>query len=569
MELRSFGDLFWKVAPNKFFWSVLIGIVSGLLYAGILPLLMYAASIETLNELNFLSNKDGFFATNNPKLVLFFFSFIVVVIVIKVLSRAMTLVITESAATQCRISLYERVQRLSIVELERIGQARIINLLTLDVQNITMAAVSLPQIWISLFTILGTFLYLFSIDQYAFYMVSVFLALGGVCFYIPMLFVSKMFEKSRIQHDTVQEGLRGLVFGAKELKLNAAKKSAFFSQELEKPEFQIRRQEVMANTLIIFVQEFMTLYSFVAIGFITFFLPNLVNLTQTNIFAVIITLMYVTGPLSVLLGMVNNINKGKVSLNRLQEFYSLLNEEKVTSDTVQFTPLDEIGIKGLNYQYSNSNTEFALQDINLTFKKGEITMIVGGNGSGKSTLSKCITLHYLAGEGMVTFDNLCVKEYGVQNAREHISAIYSDYHLFQNLYGIDEDNVTSEDIERYLTYLELEHCVEVEGGKLSNIKLSDGQRRRVALLTLLLENRRVCLFDEWAADQDPRFKDIFYRRILPDLKAKNKIVIVISHDDRYFDCADKVVEMEMGKVKGVFVPKECADTSYKPGACLV
>ncbi|MCB1035646.1 MAG: cyclic peptide export ABC transporter, partial [Acidobacteria bacterium] len=74
------------------------------------------------------------------------------------------------------------------------------------------------------------------------------------------------------------------------------------------------------------------------------------------------------------------------------------------------------------------------------------------------------------------------------------------------------------------------------------------QRKRLALVTALLEDRPVYLFDEWAADQDPEFKEVFYHQLLPELKARGKTAIVISHDDRYYDVADRVVKLDTGRV---------------------
>jgi len=101
---------------------------------------------------------------------------------------------------------------------------------------------------------------------------------------------------------------------------------------------------------------------------------------------------------------------------------------------------------------------------------------------------------------------------------------------------------------QHLRRLQLEHKVEIKDGALSTVNLSQGQRKRLALLAAYLEDRPICIFDEWAADQDPSFKKIFYFEILPELKAAGKTVFVISHDDRYYDVADRLVKLENGKV---------------------
>jgi putative ATP-binding cassette transporter len=68
-------------------------------------------------------------------------------------------------------------------------------------------------------------------------------------------------------------------------------------------------------------------------------------------------------------------------------------------------------------------------------------------------------------------------------------------------------------------------------------------------LTAYLEDRPIYVFDEWAADQDPQFKEIFYFELLARLKAAGKTAIVISHDDRYYHVADRVVKLNYGLIE--------------------
>ena len=113
--------------------------------------------------------------------------------------------------------------------------------------------------------------------------------------------------------------------------------------------------------------------------------------------------------------------------------------------------------------------------------------------------------------------------------------------------GIDTDDKTQR-IQRFLHLLQLEKKVKIEDGKFSTTNLSQGQRKRLALLVALLEHRPFYLFDEWAADQDPEFKKVFYNEIIPMLKKENKIVFVISHDDAYFHLADHTLKLDYGKL---------------------
>ena len=90
--------------------------------------------------------------------------------------------------------------------------------------------------------------------------------------------------------------------------------------------------------------------------------------------------------------------------------------------------------------------------------------------------------------------------------------------------------------------------VKIEKHGFSTKNLSEGQKKRLSLITAILENKDIYLFDEWAANQDPEFKKIFYTEIIPYLKVSGKTQIVISHDDQYFYLADRVIKLRDGQI---------------------
>ncbi|GAB4587275.1 ATP-binding cassette domain-containing protein [Nocardia sp. IFM 10818] len=190
---------------------------------------------------------------------------------------------------------------------------------------------------------------------------------------------------------------------------------------------------------------------------------------------------------------------------------------------------------------------FHLGPLDLTFEPGQVTFIVGGNGSGKSTLAKLITGLYVPETGHLTLNGEQIDHENIEWFRQNSSAIFTDFHLFEDYLGFDRPGIDDE-VRHYLEELQIAHKVTVKDGRLSTINLSQGQRKRLALLTALLEDRAIYLFDEWAADQEPKFRDVFYREILTKLKQRGKTVIVITHDDRYFDLADQIVKLDFGRV---------------------
>jgi putative ATP-binding cassette transporter len=200
------------------------------------------------------------------------------------------------------------------------------------------------------------------------------------------------------------------------------------------------------------------------------------------------------------------------------------------------------------YHRELEESSFTLGPINLTFYPGELVFIVGGNGSGKSTLAKLITGLYRPETGEIRLDGKPIKDENQVWYRQHFSAVFSDFYLFERLIGLSNTDLNSL-ARHYLVQLQLDQKVQVKDGMLSTTALSQGQRKRLALLTAYLEDRPIYLFDEWASDQDPVFKEIFYTQLLPELKSRGKTVLVISHDDHYFHLAERIVKLDYGQVE--------------------
>jgi len=196
----------------------------------------------------------------------------------------------------------------------------------------------------------------------------------------------------------------------------------------------------------------------------------------------------------------------------------------------------------------NGGNAFTLGPIDLTLHPGELVFIIGGNGSGKSTLAKVITGLYPPQSGEILVDGVPLSPASEESFRQLYSAVFSDFFLFNRLVGLDHSTKWAERTNEYLKALELAKVVKLDGARFSTTSLSQGQRRRMALLVAYMEDRPIYVLDEWAADQDPEFRQIFYMKLLPELKEKGKTVVVITHDDRYFHLGDRVIKLDYGKV---------------------
>jgi putative ATP-binding cassette transporter len=199
------------------------------------------------------------------------------------------------------------------------------------------------------------------------------------------------------------------------------------------------------------------------------------------------------------------------------------------------------------YEREGEEKSFTLGPMDLALRPGELVFMVGGNGSGKTTFAKLLTGLYTPESGEILLNGKPVDDLMREHYRQHFAVTFSEFYLFERLLGLDHIGL-DERARVYLSELQLAHKVTVQNGQLSTTELSRGQRKRLALLTAYLEDRPIYVFDEWAADQDPQFKEIFYHHLLPELKARGKTALVISHDDRYFGVADRILKLEDGQL---------------------
>jgi putative ATP-binding cassette transporter len=283
-----------------------------------------------------------------------------------------------------------------------------------------------------------------------------------------------------------------------------------------------------------------------------FFFSAISHLNLATMTGYTLALLYVMTPLQVIMNTLPQLGRANVALQTVQNLGFTLEMDKSEEFGIADPPAHQRGtleLKSVTHTYTveKESGNFVLGPVNLTIRPGEITFIIGGNGSGKTTLVKLITGLYRAQEGDIYLDQQKVDDGTLDSYRQHFSVVFSDFYLFEQLLGLAHPE-TERKAREYLAQLLLSSKVQISNGKFSTTELSQGQRKRLALLVAFLEDRPIYVFDEWAADQDPYFKNIFYTRLLSELKGKGKTVIVISHDDRYYHVADRLIKLEEGRI---------------------
>ncbi len=471
--------------------------------------------------------------------------------------------LSQEAVYRLRLQLSEQILKAPLAELEQLGANRLLATLTDDVVALSNSVYLFPFICIDLAVILGCFAYLATLSTIVFLatLVVIVFAVAGVQWMMGR--AQQFLKKSRLEQDQLFKHLQALITGIKELKLNTDRRQYFLDNELRKSAAASRDYTSKALTTFAIASSVGQFIFFVIVGLLVFALPHWVTVSATVMSGYVLTMTYLMLPFKTIIEKLPVILKANVSLRKIEEMGLQLAQgsEQLAIATTQSPPWKSLTLTNVEHHYSDSSEPFSLGPINLTFEPGEVTFIVGGNGSGKSTLAKILVGLYVPNSGQIAIDNIPVTDETREQYRQNFSGVFADFHLFDQLLGTDTNCATLHDRQQldrtatqYLTDLQIAHKVTVESGQLSTTSLSQGQRKRLALLNAYLEDRSIYFFDEWAADQDPYFREIFYHQILPGLKQRGKCVIAISHDDRYFDSADRVIKLDYGKIEADWRP---------------
>jgi putative ATP-binding cassette transporter len=543
-----FTAFFPKHDDMSLFTLTILSIVSGLGNAVI---------IFVVNE---TLNREGGFQGG---LFLYMMAGIVVYVFGQRLVRIRLIKIANRIVYSKRMHLIEKILNTSYQKIESLEYGRIQASLNNDTETISEFSNIVITGATNAVTLMCCFVYLGIISFYGLLLSMCFIFIAAGIHFLMGSQANKLWEQTRDIQNIFFKFINDMISGFKELSLNAGKRNDF-KEDMQAScktykEKRIKGDIKFANANVIGE----LLFSFV-IGAVAFIFPVIFHdLKLTSLRTYIFVILYMTGPVHGILGSIPNIFKVRISWNRINGLSGQLdcikddvdskNDERVYIKNEEFRQaLGEsstasliIELKDVEYYYKNSEGEaFTVGPVECRFKSGEITFITGGNGSGKSTLAKMVTGLYAPDSGEIFINS---KKADSLELCGKYSAIFSDFHLFEKLYGIDHA-MKGEEVEKYLKLLRIDDKVAINDGVLNTIKLSTGQRKRLALLVSYMEDRPVYLFDEWAADQDPEFRKFFYHTLLPDLKNRGKCVIAITHDDRYFNLADQVIKMELGKI---------------------
>ena len=456
----------------------------------------------------------------------------------------------------CR-QLSRRTLATPLRHLEHVGIPRILTTLTDDVAVLGWAAQNVPPMATHAAVLVGCAIYLGWLSWPVLLAVLLFVIMGSLCYRLLTARAYRHLQRARDTRDLLFQHFRGLTEGMKELKLHRGRREAFLAERIDTATEALNHDATAGVRHHLTADAWSQLLFYGLLGGPLFVAPAASALSTEARTGYLLTALYMMTPVWGVMEAWPIFARARISMEKVRALGLSLGPGTVVEANERPTasPWEPLELDGVTFAYpaDGDGQAFTLGPINLALRQGELVFIVGGNGSGKSTFVKVLSGLYRPQLGTIRLKGEAITDDTSEWYSQHFSAIFSNFFLFDKLLGLQSPDLPSR-TDHYLVELELQDKVQVKDGVFSTTALSQGQRKRLALLTAFLEDRPIYIFDEWAADQDPHYREIFYRRLLPELRALGKMVVVISHDERYYHLGDRVIKLDYGKLAEITAP---------------
>jgi putative ATP-binding cassette transporter len=476
------------------------------------------------------------------------------VLAMRVASEALVARDSETLTRELRMNLARQVVSLPLRTQEEMGSHRILAIFTDDIPNLVRPISTMPAVYSSAVVALACIGYMAFLSWRVLLGTAGFIALSLLSVQLTMRFASRYLDVARRAQDSLFEHLRGLGTGAKELKLNRKRRHEFVSRVLHDTALSLEKNNIQSRVLFGVASTWGQTLLFLLLGLVAVLGQQTHQLAGAPLASFILLVTFLISPLVLIMNTLPDLARANTAMKALEGLHLSpaavmmpeLAEHGSAPSNLGWNRLELVDVTH-RFDGPTEHEQFAIGPIRLEFRSGETVFITGGNGSGKTTLVKVLSGLYPPENGKILVDGRAVEEGARDEYRQLFSAVFFDFHLFDRLLGMS-GSPSRERIAGLLKRLALDRKVNVGEDLLVNTDLSQGQKRRLALLGALLEDRPIYVFDEWASDQDREFREFFYLELLPELKARGKTVLVVSHDDRYYHVADRVIKLEWGLV---------------------
>ena len=449
-----------------------------------------------------------------------------------------------------RRDLVRRVLATDIEQLEKVGGPPLLAALSTDTRNLTIAFVHLPELVYGAALSVAALSWLAWLSPALFAVTVVWLvATAGMGIWLVGR-INFHVGKVREGDDHLYQDYQAMIDGRKELALNRARAARFYQEEFDDHARAYRDHVTRADIFNGVAGNMANVLMLALIG-VLFYLASGLGWASANTASVFaLTILLLRTPLIGAVAALPTLLAARVSLKKLAGLQLAEGNTDFALKGESLAGFKQLSLKGACYRYPDQDgvAGFEVGPLDLTVKRGELIFVQGGNGSGKSTFARLLTGLYRPLQGTLSVDGQPITEDNRVAYRQLFSSVFTDFYLFNRLLQGDGAEVRVDEVDDWLKTLGMQHKVRQADGRLSDIRFSQGQRKRLALLMAVMEQRDCLLLDEWAADQDPQFRQFFYHALLPRLQAQGKTIIAITHDDHYFDRADRLLKMDAGQL---------------------
>jgi len=464
--------------------------------------------------------------------------------------------LTNEILYKFELDILLKIRNASMTDFEQLGKEK-----AWTAMQDTRVLGSVPMVVINTFNSLIIIVccvgYLFWISPIGGIVLLVIMALLFAVYLLRNKKIKKELDDLRDLKNVYTRNIIDLLDGFRELKMSIRRNENLYDGHIVKN--RKRAKDISINTSRKYLDNtLLGSYSwYLIIGVVIFVLPVLAGLSVMQTSAFIITVLYMMGPVADLVNLIPFVTSVKIATERLDSFENELNAEiseryEMEGKDPFDVPLDKIRLNDIQFAYKNEEgeTTFELGPIDFEVNSGEIVFITGGNGSGKSTLASILVGLKEPQKGSIYFNDVVVEATNYAYFRNRITTIFSKHYLFTTNYDEHDLKQSNAFLKELIEHMKLTPTVKWDSGELIQTnKLSDGQKKRMAMILALLEKKDIILMDEWAAEQDPIFRKYFYLEFLQILKKMGKTIIAVSHDEHFFGCADRLIELSNGKIE--------------------
>lgn len=458
--------------------------------------------------------------------------------------------LTNSIMYSLELSIINKVRNASYESFEKLGTERLYAAIS-DARVLSRV----PEVFVtfinSSITLVCSLAYLFWVSFWA--GLTVLIIMTG-------LLLIYLYRNRRIENDLnkvrdLQDGyynsLRELLAGFKQIRISPLRNFNLFNNYILSNRSKAKTLSISVSKRYI-ANELTGVYSwYVVLGIIIFLLPAIFKINAGQLAAFITTILFMMSPVSQLI-MVQPFYTGfKIAVERINKIdeqlkvNSLPTEQHLNAKSTFYN----IRFENVLYRYTKEEASFELEFEDFQLTAGEIVFIIGGNGSGKTTFINLLTGLCKPVSGRIFIDEQEVSWEAYSSFCTNMAVVYTDQYLFKENYDEHDLSENNSFLSNLVKKFNLQGILRIDHEKQRvDTKLSKGQQKRLSLLLSMLEEKPLLVLDEWAAEQDPHNRRLFYTEWLAAVRNTGKTIIAVTHDDDFYDTADRIVKFHYGKI---------------------